>query len=215
MKKETFWTALSILVAIPLFPSIISLIINLFRGFDSWVYEEGSFLFNFLIYWTGLELAGKVIIALLVVMAIAYIGFPLYKFYQGIIVKSNERKLDEVSSEYDSPEWKKHRLWIGAPNVWAVSLLYIIWVVLAFNLQESLIIFVEDKEVLLFFLFVGPVAIYILLIARLFFGGLFGWIRNHGNNTLKRRAKNKFLFSFYYVGFLILIVVLVNLLIAT
>jgi Ca-activated chloride channel family protein len=210
MRKQTFWATLGILVAIPLLPTIITILGNVFRGLgasrvDDWIYSGGSYGLSLLAVWSELELGGKAIAVLVVALVVAYIGFPLYRFAQGIISKENELDMSGLPNEYDSPEWKRHRLWLGAPAVWCVSLLYVTLVVFAFNLHKSLLVFTESNYVLVLWLFGGIGIVFLLLIARLFFGGLYSWIRNHDDDVTRRTGRNKFWFSFYYTIFLIIL----------
>lgn len=209
MKKQTFWIVVGVLVAIPLIPTILSFIGSLFSSIsvsriDDWIYEGASLSSMIAAGWAEMELIGKAIAVAITTAVIAYIGFPLYKFAQGLINKESSLELEEIPNEYDAPEWKKHRLWLGAPAVFGVIILYIAWIIYAFKLYRGLLAFVEDNEVLVLWTFGGMGIIFLLLIARLFFGGLYSWIRNHGNDVTKRTGRNKFWFSFYYTVFLII-----------
>ena len=209
MKKQTFWTTLGIFLAIPLLPSIISVIRNIFNDFgvskvDDWMYDGGfSLISGLTTSWAESGLGGKIIVVLLAVLFVAYIGFPLYKFSQGLISKEHKRGSDKTRSEYSSSVWKKHRLWLGAPAVCFVVLLYVVLVVFAFNLHGSLLAFFENNEALVLWIF-GAIGIaFLLLIACLFFGGIYNWIRNRGDDITRRTGRNKFLFSLYYILLLV------------
>ena len=204
MKKQTFWIVVGVLIAIPLIPTILSFIGV--SKVDDWIYGGASLGSMIATGWAEIGLIGKAIAAAITVAVIAYIGFPLYKFTQGLIKKESLLELEEIQNEYDTPEWKKHRRWLGAPAVFVSGLLYITWVSYVYKLHTSLFSFLEDNEILILWLVGGIVVIYLLLIARLFFGGLYRWIRNHGDDTTRRTGKNKFWFSFYYGGFFIPIV---------
>ena len=110
MKRRFFWVLLGVLIAIPLLPSIILTTGNIFSGIgvskvDDWIYEEMSLNSILTIAWAHLGLGGKVIAIFAAVLFLVYIGFPLYKFAQGLISKGR---------------WKKHRLWLGVPAVCVV-----------------------------------------------------------------------------------------------
>lgn len=208
MKKQTFWIVVGVLVAIPLIPTILSFIGNLFSSIgvsrvDDWIYGGASFSSMIVAGWAEIGLVGKAITVAVTAGVTAYIGFPLYKFTQGFIAKEPSLELDEVPGEYDTPEWKKHRLWLGAPAVYTVSFLYIVWILYMYGLHMSVIDFLSDNEQVAVVLMIAIPVILLFLVARLFFGGLYSWIRNHGNDVTKRTGRNKFWFSFYYALILI------------
>lgn len=215
MNRKTFWAVVGVLLAFPLLPSIISISSNLFRGvgsgkIDDWVYNGSSISVNMLAYWSQLGWDGKAITIVAVALVAAYIGFPLYRFVQGLLVRESGPEFDDVTNQYQSHEWRRHRLWLGAPAVWLTALLYSVWLVVSFRLHTSLITFIDNNEALVLWLLGGIAIILFLLIAYLFFGGVYTWIRNHGDDVIRRMGRNKFLFSLYYIFLLVVPLVLLD-----
>lgn len=211
MKKQTFWLTLIGILSIPLLPFLVSNISKLVNGLilnrvDDWVYGEASLTSSLFTAWLELDWIGKALVVLLALFLIAYIGFPLYKFAQGLISQKGDHQADESRSAYESREWRKHRLWLGAPAVYVAALFYIIWVVYAFQLHRSLIALVENNETAALWTSAGIGVVFLLLILWLFLGGLYSWIRNGGNEMVKRTGRNKFLFSFYYLTIFLILV---------
>lgn len=156
MKKKTFWAILGFLLAIPLSPSIFSKIGDILSRIgvskvDDWVYEGGvSLSLNLAVFWMELGLGGKAIAILAAVLIVACIGFPLYRFAQGLLSKETEREFNGTQNRHDDSGWKKHRLWLGAPAVYLAVLLYITWILFAFDLQERFVALTENNKALVF-----------------------------------------------------------------
>lgn len=216
MKRKIFWIVVGVLLAVPLLPSIISLFGNFVRSLgsgkvDDWVYEGSSIGVNLLASWSQLGLGGKAITVGIVTLIVAYIGFPLYRFVQGLIVRENGPEYDDETNQYHTNEWRRHRLWLGAPAVWSVALLYGTWLMVSFSLHSYVIAFIDDNEAVVPWLLVLIAIVFVVLIAWLFFGGVYSWIRNHGDDIARRTGRNKFLFSLYYVVLLVPALVLLSL----
>jgi Ca-activated chloride channel homolog len=206
MKKQTLVSAVIVLVCIPLLPLIYNVITNVLSNLgrdkiDDWVYEGGS-VFSLFGSWLQLDLTQKAIVLGILALFVAYICFPLYRFMQGLLATVDQANID-TSAIDASAQLRGHRLWCGAPAMLFIMVLYAFWIVFAFDLQSNFLKFFEGTAVIPLLTFGALVLIFLLLIARLFFGGLYSWIRNHGNDSVRRMGKSKFFFSFYYIVFLL------------
>ena len=79
----------------------------------------------------------------------------------------------------------------------------------AFKLHSGLLTLIEDNGFFMLLVLGGISLIFLLPVAYLFFGGAYTWIRTHGNTTIKRTGRNKFLFSFYYLVPLIIPLIMI------
>ena len=210
MRKRTFWIIVVTLLLVPILPTVYTVISDVLRrvglkGVDDWLYSGDTLSSKLDMFWSMSDFNGRALTIFIIVMTVAYIGFPVYRFVKNILTKKDTIEPDLEAGQDNRPVWKWHRAWLGLPAVYLVFLLYLIWIIFAFKLNRGLLAPIADNELYLS-LALGTVAVvFSLLVSRLFFIGLYNWLKHNNNHTTRTIGRGKFLFSFYYLVLIVLL----------
>ena len=201
MKKKTFWILILILLIIPTVPFVFGFLLRIFSGLggvgvDDWVYS-GNLLSFLSSMWGNLGLVAKLIIVCVTLFVIRLLLIPLQHFSQGLICSFG-------ADEYEQKKWHVHELWCGAPMVFIFFVLYAFILAWVYGFLTYFLVLAENNVWLIPLFIWGFILFFLLLVAKLFFGGLFRWIFNRGDDIVRKTGRSKFLFSFYYLFLLII-----------
>jgi hypothetical protein len=230
MNIKKVWLTVGLLFLIPVLPMIFTAFFNTayLGSSDVWVYtysmvRVGDILVavkapNYINFyeisswsWRTVFPWGQAYLAVVIVILGTYIFFPIYKLIQSLTInKKLNQKTDKLERQH-IPEWKSHNLAVGTPSVFIVAVLYMMWVVYAYQFHISIATFFENNTYYLNVLLTTVqniiVVVFLLLVARLTIVGSSQCRDDNNILKLKEMGLSKILFSLYYIFFIVLMII--------